>query len=291
MILSAVGTFKKKWFKGYDEVFTKGSSRFHKLELLVFKLVKASHLLSSVEFVLLLNTWKRLDVNGALVVKSLFLSGSNFNMIRSALAKVRKSYRSAKLLKSRRTEEFCIKAVIDRRIESFESDKGRTIRSVLKRSFCKVVLDHLVVGDKLILEPSLVKARVDGIMKDWTRKHKVVPDISDNWSRQYKPLEYVFDGAFSGVICPVGFNELFSVVSGLPEDKTAGLSEISNKLWKHCDKSILDMLLSTMTQSLIFAIGSVIEDALEKNRELWLVLQDMQKAYDSVEWEHLQDSL
>ncbi|KAG9304186.1 hypothetical protein G9A89_019748 [Geosiphon pyriformis] len=185
----------------------------------------------------------------------------------------------ASVLEQRCNEESRIRAAIDRRIESFESDKGRTIRSVLERPFCKVVLDHLV------------------------------------------SLKYVFDSAFSGVMCSIGFNELFSVVSGLPEGKAAGLSGISNKLWKHCNKSILDMLLvllnfclihrislacstfdvlrgdnflvlkGTMTQSPIFAIGSVIKDALKKNRELWLVLQDMWKAYDSVGWKHLQNSL
>ncbi|KAG9298948.1 hypothetical protein G9A89_015970 [Geosiphon pyriformis] len=35
------------------------------------------------------------------------------------------------------------------------------------------------------------------------------------------------------------------------------------------------------TQSPIFAIGSMVKDALEKNRKLWLVLQDMRKAYNS----------
>ncbi|KAG9285371.1 hypothetical protein G9A89_010846 [Geosiphon pyriformis] len=35
-------------------------------------------------------------------------------------------------------------------------------------------------------------------------------------------------------------------------------------------------------QSPVFAVGLVIEDVLEKNHKLWLVLQDMQKAYDSV---------
>ncbi|KAG9297556.1 hypothetical protein G9A89_007631 [Geosiphon pyriformis] len=38
-------------------------------------------------------------------------------------------------------------------------------------------------------------------------------------------------------------------------------------------------------------MGLVVEDALKKFRELWLVLQDMQKAYNSVGWEHLEKSL
>ncbi|KAG9285559.1 hypothetical protein G9A89_006547 [Geosiphon pyriformis] len=51
------------------------------------------------------------------------------------------------------------------------------------------------------------------------------------------------------------------------------------------------VLKSMTTQSPIFAIGLVVKDALEKNRELWLVLQDMRKAYDLVGWEHLEKSL
>ncbi|KAG9302337.1 hypothetical protein G9A89_008829 [Geosiphon pyriformis] len=147
-------------------------------------------------------------------------------------------------------------------------------------------------------------------------------DISNEWSCQYQSLEYVFNDAFSGVMCSVGVDELLGVVSNLPENKAAGLSGISNKFWKHYNKSVLEMLLvllnfcliyksilskifldrislvcntfdvlhgdnfsvlkSTMMQSLIFAIGLVVENALEKGCELWLVLQDMWKTYDSV---------
>ncbi|KAG9306341.1 hypothetical protein G9A89_018224 [Geosiphon pyriformis] len=273
------------------------SSRFHKLELLMSKLVKASHLVSSI------------NVNSTAVVKSLFLSGSKFDTICLALAKIKKSYHSSKLLESRHAEKACIKAAINKRMESFESDKSHTIRSVLEHSFHKVVLDHLIVSNELVLEPSLVKSRVDKIMEDWTRKCRVMLDISDKWFCQYRHLKYVFDDAFSGVMCFVGINKLLGV--------------------KHCDKSVLDMLLVLLNscliyksvpgawkeawvsiipklislacstfdvlrgdnfsvlrgmtmQSPIFAIGLVIEDALEKGCELWLVLQDMQKAYDSV---------
>ncbi|KAG9287246.1 hypothetical protein G9A89_008876 [Geosiphon pyriformis] len=337
VVLSAGGLFKKKWFKGFDGMFTKISSRFHKLELLVFKLVKALHLASSDGFASLLEVWHRLDSPGALVVKSLFLSGSNFDLIRSALVKARKSYHSFKLVESKRTEESSIKQTIGKRMESFELNKGHTIRSVLERPFCKVVLDHLVVKDELILKPVLVKSKVDKIMEGWTRKREVVSDLSEDWAHQYWPLDYMYDGTFFDVMCSISFDELSAVVEDLPDGK------------KHCDKSVLDMLLvllnfclageservlmnthpialietarkilskifsdrislacstfdvlrgdnfsvlkSMTMQSPIFAIGSVVEDALEKNRELWLVLQNMRKAYDLVGWEHLRKNL
>ncbi|KAG9288920.1 hypothetical protein G9A89_019542 [Geosiphon pyriformis] len=230
LVLSAGGTFKKKWFKGFDGVFTKTSSRFHKLELLVFKLVKASRLASSDGFASLLEVWHRLDSPGALVVKSLFLLGSNFDLIHSALAKTRKSYCSFKLVESKRAEESSIKQTIGKRMESFELNKGHTIGSVLEHSFRKVVLDHLVIEDELILEPVLVKSKVDEIIEGWTRKHEVVSNLSEDWAHQYWPLDYMFDGAFSDVMCSISFDELSAVVKNLPDGKAAGLSGISNKL-------------------------------------------------------------
>ncbi|KAG9298304.1 hypothetical protein G9A89_002792 [Geosiphon pyriformis] len=343
-----VTTFMKSWFKDFDVVFTKELSRSHKLEMLVSKLVKASHLVSSDDFASLLEVWNRLDVTGASIVKSLFLGSSGFNVICSALAKAKKTYHASKLLESKRAEDSCIKLVISKRMESFELDKSYTIRSVLECSFHKVVLDHLVIDDELILESGLVKSGVDVIMERWTRKHEVVSDISDKWAHQYQPLDYVFDGAFSGVMCSINFNEMFAIVMDLPDGKAVSLSGISNKLWKHCNKSVLDMLLVLLNACLvselvsgpwreawmsmipkpyewegvltnthpialietahkilskvlsdrislacifIFAVGAVVEDALEKNKELWLVLQNMHKAYNSVGWEHLRRSL
>ncbi|KAG9305742.1 hypothetical protein G9A89_005140 [Geosiphon pyriformis] len=340
------------FFKGYSSVFNKVSSKFHRLELLVSKLVKASHLVFGGNFASLLNTWNRLDSVGASPVKSLFFLGSGFDAIRSELAKARKVYCSSKIMKSKRAEESRIRQTIERRMESFEVNNKHIIRSVLKHPFHKVVLDHLVAGEKLVLKLDLVKSKVDEIMEGWTRKRAVMPDISDDWVCQFQSLDYVFDDAFSEVICSIGFDELLIVVSNLPDGKAAGLSGIFNELWKHCDRMVLDMLLlllnfclehesvpgpwkeawvsmiskpyewkgilmntrpialiemackilskilsdrislacsrfdvlhgdnfsvlkGTSTQSPIFVIGSVIEDALEKGWELWLVLQDI----------------
>ncbi|KAG9302504.1 hypothetical protein G9A89_007208 [Geosiphon pyriformis] len=148
-------------------------------------------------------------------------------------------------------------------------------------------------------------------------------------------------------------DEFLGMVSGLPDNKAAGFSGITNKLWKHYNKSVLDLLLvllnslsmiskpynwervlintqpialietahkilskilsnkifvacskfnvlrsdnfsvfkGTTMQSPIFAIGSVVENALEKNHKLWLVLQNMRKVYYLIGWKHLRKSL
>ncbi|KAG9284091.1 hypothetical protein G9A89_022865 [Geosiphon pyriformis] len=197
MCLSAESVFRKKWFKDYNSVFNKASSRFHNLELLVSKIVKTLYLVSHEKFVSLLDLWSSFDSANVFVVKSLFLSGFYFDTIWSALARIRKSYHLSKLSELECARESYIRSAIDKRMESFELNKGYTIRSVLEHPFHKVVLDHLVVGDELILESNSVKS---------------------------KPLEYVFDEAFSGMMCSIGFDELFRMVSGLPDNKAAGFS-------------------------------------------------------------------
>ncbi|KAG9300126.1 hypothetical protein G9A89_000866 [Geosiphon pyriformis] len=197
--LLANDVFKKKWFKGYDNVFTKESSKFHKLELLVSKLVKASCLVSSEEFVALLGTWNLLDATNASVVESHFFSELHFEVIRSVLFRVRKLYHFSKLSKSKCAEESRIRSAVSKKMESFEVNKSHTIRSVLEHPFHKVVLDYLVANDELVLESSLVKSK-------------------------YQPLEYVFDNAFSGIMDPISSVELLGVVSDLLNDKAAGLS-------------------------------------------------------------------
>ncbi|KAG9304035.1 hypothetical protein G9A89_005945 [Geosiphon pyriformis] len=278
MILLANITFKKKWFKDFEDVFTKVSFRFHKLKLLVSKLVKA--LCSN-----------RLDSAGTSAVRSLFLSGSNFGFICSALAKTRKLYCFSKLLESRCTEKSSIKQAINKKMENFKLDKDHTIRSVLEHFFCKVVLDYLVVDDELVLEPKLVKSKVDVIIERWTKKHGV-------------PLDYIFDGAFSNIMSSIGFDKMFTVVSNLSDRKAAVSFRYAFGIWfvsvlintylialietahKIFSKILLDriflacstfdilcrdnfsVLKGTSIQSLIFAVDSVIEDALEKNQEL-----------------------
>ncbi|KAG9301309.1 hypothetical protein G9A89_004061 [Geosiphon pyriformis] len=133
-------------------------------------------------FAFLIECWDSLDNVKALIVQKIVNSGAGFDHICSAFFSVQKTYYASKLAEFLQAEESKIRSAIDKQIENFAVNKGNTIRSMLERSFQKVVLNHLVVGDELILEPDLVKAKVDIIMEGWTRKHNVVKDFSDNWS-------------------------------------------------------------------------------------------------------------
>ncbi|KAG9290648.1 hypothetical protein G9A89_011611 [Geosiphon pyriformis] len=213
IVLSANEMFKKKWFKGSDNVFTKESLRFHKLKLLVSKIVRTSHEKSVVNFDSLMRCWISLDNIKTSVVQNIVNSGAGSNYVHSVLFGAKKFYHAAKLAESLRTKETNIRLAINKRMEDFEVNKKHTIKSVLKCPFHKVALDYLMVDDELILESELVKSK------------------------------YVFDEAFSGVMCLIKFDELVEVVSNLSDGKTAGLSSLLNKLWKLCDKLVLDMLL------------------------------------------------
>ncbi|KAG9294031.1 hypothetical protein G9A89_019369, partial [Geosiphon pyriformis] len=207
MILSANEVFKKKWFRDFDDVFTRESLRFHRLELLVSKIVRASHKKSIVNFDSLMRSWISLDNIKALIVQNIVNSNARFNCVCSALFGARKFYHVTKLAESLRAKKVNIRSAIDRKIGSFEIDKGHTIRSVLEYLFRKVTLDHLVVDNNLILEPDLVKTKMDVIIKSWSRKCRV----------------YVFNETFSEVMCLIKFEELVNVVFDLPDGKAAGL--------------------------------------------------------------------
>ncbi|KAG9300323.1 hypothetical protein G9A89_011396 [Geosiphon pyriformis] len=85
MILSANEMFKKKWFKGFDNVFTKEFSKFHKLKLLVSRIVKTSYEESAVNFDSFMKCWVSLNNVKTLVVQDVMDSGTSPDHVHSAL--------------------------------------------------------------------------------------------------------------------------------------------------------------------------------------------------------------
>ncbi|KAG9305285.1 hypothetical protein G9A89_007780 [Geosiphon pyriformis] len=165
------------------------------------------------------------------------------------LSLVKSEYRKSKMYKSKLAEEMSIRNAIKKHIERFYLDKSDIIKSVLDCLFHKVVLDHLVIDNGLILEPEKVN--------------------------QYAPLGYVRNNAFSGVIYVIDMSELVLVIGSLPDGKVAGLLDIPNELWKHGGKEVLKCLLVLLNAYLIvgriesggemtsyFAAGAFVDDTI-----------------------------
>ncbi|KAG9304053.1 hypothetical protein G9A89_005963 [Geosiphon pyriformis] len=224
------------------------SSKFLGLGLLVAKIVKKLGSADILGFDCLVKKWASLDTANGFVLKDIVYNG-------------RKS-----------ENEASIREAVKKCMEKFCLNKGSIIRSVLDRPFQKVVLDHLVVNDELILELNEMRLNVNN---------------------------YVRDSTFSGVMDVISMDKLFLVIGNLPDGKAIGLFGIPNKLWKHGGKKVLKCLLVLLntclsvgmvpafkfgilqndnflvlcgmfTQSLVFIVGSVVEDAFKKNREIWL---------------------
>ncbi|KAG9288608.1 hypothetical protein G9A89_006709 [Geosiphon pyriformis] len=312
MVGSANKVFFRHWFSEFQCSRNKQSSKFFGLEMLVAKIVR---LLSSGDISglgCLLKKWSILDVDKAFVVLALIQDDKKLFIILKHLSLVRKGYQKSKMYKLWLGKEASVREAIVKCMDKFCSDKGGMIRSVLDCSFCKVVLDHLVVDNSLVLEPKKVKVSVDNIMEGWTKKRAVPMVLPDLWARQYALLDYVQNDVFAEVMCEIGLNELLSVVKGLPDGKAASVglpfeavehmlscwwgayfmeksvdfNDSKTTAWKIFSKILSDCILlacskfgilygnnflvlkGTSTQSPIFAIGLVVEDAIEKNKEI-----------------------
>ncbi|KAG9304265.1 hypothetical protein G9A89_019827 [Geosiphon pyriformis] len=91
------------------------------------------------------------------------------------------------------------------------------------------------------------------------------------------PKPYDWDGIFMNT-CPIALIETVrKILSKVLSDQ---ISFVCGKFGVLYGDNF-SVLKGTSIQSPVFAVGAVVEDALKKDRELWLVLQDMQKAYDS----------
>ncbi|KAG9285819.1 hypothetical protein G9A89_013244 [Geosiphon pyriformis] len=230
LVDSANKIFFKHWFSVFQCSKNMQSSKFLGLELLVVKIVKKLGSADILGFNCLAKKWASLNAVNTLALENIVCNGQKSEDILKYLLLIRKRYRKFKLHKSKLAQEASIKEAVKKYMEKFCLDKESMIKSVLNRPFQKVVLDHLVVNDELILEPDKIRLSVNSIMEGWMRKCVVSSVLSGLWTYQYAPLDYVRDSTFSGVMDVVSIDELLSVIGGLPDGKATGLSGISNEL-------------------------------------------------------------
>ncbi|KAG9290892.1 hypothetical protein G9A89_011042 [Geosiphon pyriformis] len=176
-----------------------------------------------------------------------------------------------------------------------------------------MVLDHLVINDNLVLEPEKVKSKINKIMMGWTRVCTIPQLLDDAFSGVIREIVmeelllvvgglpddkvaglsgipnelWKHDGAWVLMIPKLyDWDGVLMNTHPIALIETARkiLSKVlSDQIFFVCSKfgvlrgDNFSVLKDTSTQSLVFAIGVVVEDALEKDRELWLVLASLRR--------------
>ncbi|KAG9291253.1 hypothetical protein G9A89_021755 [Geosiphon pyriformis] len=169
----------------------------------------------------LVKIWLIVDIKEASKFSGLVLSGIGLLELLKHLSIVKKEYWKFKYYKLKASENTVIKKTIDCYIENFCSDKGRIIKSVLECPFCKVILDYLVMNNKLVFKSGKVKLKINKIMKEWMKKWSMLLQMPNLWFHQYMLLDYVDNNAFTGVMKKIDMEKLSLVVGNLLNEKTA----------------------------------------------------------------------
>ncbi|KAG9298925.1 hypothetical protein G9A89_015947 [Geosiphon pyriformis] len=211
------------------------------------------------EAVCFFKMWSTFDNKGASKACTMFDNNKGRESILQHLSRVKKLYRKSKYYESRVVRDILIRKTINKYMKTFSSNKKHMIKSVLEWPFKKVVLDHLIVNDKLILKPKKVLFAVASI------------SMPVCWSNQYASLDYVSDNTFSNVMSVIGLDEFLMVVKKLPDGKAVSILGIPNELWKHGDAQILSGLLDILNMCLKLGVPYDWEETLTNTKPIALV--------------------
>ncbi|KAG9296647.1 hypothetical protein G9A89_002918 [Geosiphon pyriformis] len=250
---SADKVFSRHWFSEFDCLKNKLSSKFFKLELLVAKLVKCLSLGEKLDAVHLFKVWSNLDNKGASKVCTMFNDNETRVSILQHLLRVKKCFGLA-----------IQKSFAPVSLPVCWSNQYAPLDHVSNNAFSKVM--NMIKSDEFLL---IVKKLPD-------RKAAGMSGIPNKlW--KHGDAQVLGEGTLTN-IRPIALIETAKkILSKVLSNRISLACSVSDVL---CGDNFL-VLKGTSTQTPIFTVGSIIEDAFEKNRELWLVLQNMQKAYDS----------
>src|SRR5207244_765511 len=193
-----------------------------------------------------------------------------------------------------------IRECIDRRCEMIKENQRRMINSLLEKPFKKVVIDRLLIdkeGDReLYNEPEEVLTRTAEHFKRQFKKRNFQQEgISNEWKEVYEPITRVKESYYQSLSDRVTEKEWDAMLKKLKTGTAPGISGISYILIKQANNilegSNIAGLIGSLTESPIHILSMIIEEAKEKNKELWIMLQDMKKAFDSVSLDSLKLAL
>ncbi|CAB4417816.1 unnamed protein product [Rhizophagus irregularis] len=213
------------------------------------------------------------------------------------------------LLKEREFQTSSIQAKIDARNDNFTNDVSAFIESALSRTRRRIVLDRVFVDHPtrptLLTSPDAIDKEVIDHFQNFVPITSTPPssicDLPERWSNVYEPLADVNPNMFGSLMDPPTLEEWSSTISSMPNDKAPGPSMISYEMLKHLKPHVSLLLLNLVAshsvlqggnfaglpggscRDPIITLESIIHDSVVTKHPLWILSQDISKAFDSVD--------
>ncbi|CAB4436105.1 unnamed protein product [Rhizophagus irregularis] len=198
---------------------------------------------------------------------------------------------------------------IDARNDNFTNDVSAFIESALSRTRRRIVLDRVFVNHPtrptLLTSPDAIdKEVIDHFQILFQLLHRLlllyVTCLTDGlmFMSHLRMLIQIF---FGSLMDPPTLEEWSSTISSMPNDKAPGPSMISYEMLKHLGPHASSLLLNLVAshsvlqggnfaglpggscRDPIITLESIIHDSVVTKHPLWILSQDISKAFDSVD--------
>ncbi|GBB86341.1 hypothetical protein RclHR1_12760009 [Rhizophagus clarus] len=180
------------------------------------------------------------------------------------------------LLKEKEFQDSSIKAHLESRDQNFDTDISSFINSALSRLRYRIVLDCVFIdhptAPQLLTNPKDVSIAVINHFQHAVPIKSTPPShisaLLDRWRSVYSPMDTVSPDIYSSLLSPSSLEEWLSTVSSMPNGKVPG-------------GNFAGLPRGTCRDPII-TLESIIHDANHNNSSLWILSQDIFKAFDSV---------
>ncbi|GES83459.1 hypothetical protein GLOIN_2v1790829 [Rhizophagus clarus] len=126
------------------------------------------------------------------------------------------------------------------------------------------------------------------------------------WQQQYQPIDWIDPRWYANLMQEITIEEWRKVIMNLSKEKASGPSKISNELLQYMGPNMFKFILQLAnlclitgenhaalpdgsTEVLIRIMNLIMEDAKVKRKPLWILFQDLSKAYDRVDIKMLEN--
>ncbi|KAF0534298.1 reverse transcriptase [Gigaspora margarita] len=207
----------------------------------------------------------------------------------------------------------------EKRCETLVSKPTQAINSILDRYQIPVHFSNIKLDNQLVTNPIEIKQHIQSHFHNWISYKPINQTTFNNfWLQQYTQPSHINPSWYTSLTSSITEDKVLQTIAKLPNSKACGpagnlnlthsisLIKYSRKLYTKILTNRLNQVFlqhpillpynyvalpGNSTSIPIHILNNLVEDANCNHKEIWILSQDMSKAYDSVNFTLLKQAL